>query len=67
MTEQEAYDFAFRCWQLGFAKKVIMTGLDIIAFGKYAELKKEIQRNTWNLHRMSTLCRLLKRCSDGPL
>lgn len=21
MTEQEAYNFAFRCWQLGFAKK----------------------------------------------
>ena len=21
MTEQEAYNFAFRCWQLGFVKK----------------------------------------------
>lgn len=57
MTEQEAYTFAFRCWQLGFVKKKhivkeifeeieALSGEDVhgnlvIRFADFAELKKE--------------------------
>lgn len=55
MTEQEAWTFGFRCWQLGYAKKPEVkmgniTDEEIDAFGKFSDYEKIVIKRMYQSH-----------------